>query len=381
MPDLDPSTLAALAALNGGAAGNLSSGTTGADLANFQRTITANDPWNMALQPVLATKLNTATWTPNQALAGNLGQAALAAVLRTLGNRSEADQMFSAAQVLPQLYKDPLSVATPDGVDPEAFNALRFSAIGHQATTNDVIRRTLGEHGVSYNADGSLNTDALEAITTGRRPSVDFSTASPDFKKALEDAGGDVPTARQLLKSRLGSEATLGSLSKSISVINQLEALKHKPQTLSSSWVPDSVEGVVNDLASKFYPGSNAATYNSAVIPIADSLLRALTEVGRGSQYNLEKIINDLSEGFAKGPDALSARIKNYQEDLLIGAQQKASDLVANGHIGFSPVLDQVQNMDLNKLGQSAQAPEPPPGYELTGRMDANGNYGIRKIK
>lgn len=79
------------------------------------------------------------------------------------------------------------------------------------------------------------------------------------------------------------------------------------------------------------------------------------------------------------------------------GYKKVAPILVPNqqGELQFNPMRRPWQEFDLNELellGRSADQekplgssgksiPTPPAGYELTGKIDANGNYGIRKIR
>ncbi len=389
MPNIDPATLAALAAIGGGASpsggtadassiaallggganGLLSSGTTGADLSNFQRTITANDPWNMALAPVVNTKLNTATWTPNQALAGNLGQAALAAVLRTLGNRSEADQLFSATQALPQLYKDPMGTPTPDGVDPEAFNALRFSAIGRQATTDDAIRRSLGERGIRLNADGTFDTSILDATDNIKNGEM------RDARAAAVQARAEAAKQKQEddLRRLWNNPTSQKEIAATVSLRDAAQQLMAINTPLSGLAQQELFNRIQN-------PGANA---------IRGSLLQktqdaqspyqkaagAISNLLGGSSMSVEQ-----TKQLAQVLDVVTKDRLNYYKNF---ADNNIYSIAQNRGLDAESILPKAEYDNLfGGLGNApAGPPQPPPGYELTGKIDANGNYGIRKIQ
>jgi hypothetical protein len=284
MPNTDGATLAALAALNGGAAGNLSAGTTGADLANFQRTVSANDPWNMAYGPVATTKLDTSTWTPNQALAGNLGQAALAAILKTLGNRDEANQLYSVAQVLPQLYKDPTSVANPEGVDPAAFNALKFSAIGREATTNDLIRRQLGQLGITQNEDGSIDTSVADALNTSKviGKSKDAAKLTPQAVQKLSTAQGLLGQLEQAkgLVDKFSPNPDLGIVGQIPGVGSLASEVLGAGERRVAGLKNNTPEGQYGSLMQSVYEGVGKFISNTARQKVIDEN-KALTDAGR----------------------------------------------------------------------------------------------------
>lgn len=117
MADLD--TL--MAFLGGGSGSNVS------DITGFQNQIAQNDLWKVAAAPVLQAKFDTSTWSPMQSFGVSAGQAFLGTLLNEIGNQSESRQLEKVASILPQLYKDPLNTATPEGVDPKAFATLKLN--------------------------------------------------------------------------------------------------------------------------------------------------------------------------------------------------------------------------------------------------------------
>lgn len=158
-------------------------------------------------------------------------------------------------------------------------------------------------------------------------------------KLLYTEAQKKVEESNPLNPKNRASQQTVGAISNAYSTIAQLEKLKERAKNAAPGSGFDYVDGLYLDASSAMNPGSAAATYDSSVIPLTDRLLRALTEVGRGSQYNLEKILNDLQTARGKGPQAISDRIDNYIEDLKLGAEQKTQDLIATGYTGASPLL------------------------------------------
>lgn len=99
------------------------------DLSAFNRVLANNDYWSMAARPILGAQFNTAGWSPGTTLGVSLGQAFLGGLLENYGQYQRGQQLAKVAPVLDQLYRDPTSVAVPEGVDPEAFGQLKNSAI------------------------------------------------------------------------------------------------------------------------------------------------------------------------------------------------------------------------------------------------------------
>lgn len=127
------------------------------DINDFQRTIAAHDIYNQIAAPIVNAKFNTEKWTPNQTIATAAAQSFLGSLFKELGQRSEGAQIAQVANVLPQLYRDPASVALPTGVDEAAFGALKMDAMSKRQQTDETIRQILGQKGVAANPDGSLS--------------------------------------------------------------------------------------------------------------------------------------------------------------------------------------------------------------------------------
>lgn len=360
---IDPQTLAAILGTGG-------ANTTGSsDINAFERTLSGNDPYRTAAAPILGTKLNLNNSSMGSALGATAAQAFVGSILNEIGKHSEGDQLAAVGNILPQLYANPSSVSAPSGVDPEAFGGLKLAAMERQAQTNESIRKSLGDKYIGLNPDGSVSAlpGIANAVSTifaaennAKKPPLNLAGTSPQLQKALIDSGGDMVLARQLLKTQLASQPTLQGLSNSIATIKNLEDLKQQAASQTeASALPDFFQGGINTLAAGVNQGSAPGIYNSHVHGVADSLLRALTQVGRGSQYTQQQITNDLSNGYGKGPEALAKIIRQYQQELLTGAQQRASDLVQGGYSGTNPVLDQIQNLDLNNMSSvNSAAPD-----------------------
>lgn len=118
------STAAFLQALMGGA-----SGANVDDIMNFRKDIEENNILNDLAPAILGAKFKTDTWTPTETLGVTAGQAFLGTLLSGLARRDAAEQFSDVASILPQLYENPGSVSVPEGVDPEAFGALKLATI------------------------------------------------------------------------------------------------------------------------------------------------------------------------------------------------------------------------------------------------------------
>lgn len=131
----DPASLAALLGLS-----STTSGSRGpADLDQFQRIVGENDYWKMAGNQLGGIKFDTSTWSPGETLGVSALQAFLGTALGAYGQHTEANQLASAASILPELYRNPSSVSLPEDMDSEAFGALKLNAIKEQAVRANQI--------------------------------------------------------------------------------------------------------------------------------------------------------------------------------------------------------------------------------------------------
>lgn len=99
------------------------------DLIGFQNSIAQSDPYGLAGRSLNAWQPNVSTWSPGTTAATAFGKSFLAGLLGNYANQRAADQTNAVIGVLPQLRSDPLSVVVPDGVNADAFAALKGTAI------------------------------------------------------------------------------------------------------------------------------------------------------------------------------------------------------------------------------------------------------------
>lgn len=122
-----------ISALLGGIGGGSKTLTDDPALDAFSRTAAENSIYNQIAGPLLSTKFNTSTWSPTETLGVSLGQSFLGGLLGNLGRQDVAKQYETAASILPDLYRNPSSVSLPEGVDSEAFGALKLAALRDNA--------------------------------------------------------------------------------------------------------------------------------------------------------------------------------------------------------------------------------------------------------
>lgn len=122
-----------ISALLGGIGGGSKTLTDDPALDAFSRTAAENSIYNQIAGPLLSTKFNTSTWSPTETLGVSLGQSFLGGLLGNLGRQDVAKQYETAASVLPDLYRNPSAVSLPEGVDSEAFGALKLAALRDNA--------------------------------------------------------------------------------------------------------------------------------------------------------------------------------------------------------------------------------------------------------
>jgi hypothetical protein len=299
-----------------------SAGSTG-DLATFQKTLAANDMYRQAAAPIAAAKFNTSTWSPLQTLGVTAGQSFLSSLLNALGQRDESNQLNSVVSVLPDLYKDPASVATPEGVDAQAFGGLKAAAIEKQALIQDAIKRSLGEKGVTVNPDNTLDTTIAD-VFAGEKAK----RANPLPAQAIQKLSTATGLLSQLEKAKslvdtFTPNPALGGLSDVPLVGPFASKVVGSSQRAFSGMQNDTPEGVYNSLMQTVYEGVGKFVSNSARQKIIDEN-KDLTDPGKlGSPLGIKIAISNIEDvikkevedsatgyseqGYKKVQDALSA--------------------------------------------------------------------------
>jgi hypothetical protein len=98
------------------------------DLNTFQKNVADNNLLLAFGPAVSGAKFDMRTWSPQQQVGTSFAQGFLGALMRGYGQQQVADKTRQAAALLPLLYSDPQSVQAPEGIDSNAFEALRGAA-------------------------------------------------------------------------------------------------------------------------------------------------------------------------------------------------------------------------------------------------------------
>lgn len=196
------STSALLASIFGGSGG-------GGGLDSFTTALAENDIFSKLGGGIGGMKFDQSTWSPGTSLAVNAGQALLSGILGGYGQRQQAQQVDKVIPVLKDLYGSPMTVTAPEGVDEDAFAALRMSAMKNKLMED-----------VRQESEARQFKKGLFADMFTKRPDLavkmmpDIATdldvaniplqrsTSPEYEAALSEAGGDETLARDIYKRR-----------------------------------------------------------------------------------------------------------------------------------------------------------------------------------
>lgn len=218
------------------------------DFSAFQNSVVQNDPYGIMGRSLTSWQPNTATWSPETTAATAFGKAFLAGMLGNYARQNAADQINSVAAVLPQLQKDPMNLAAPEGVDSDAFAALRGTAI-LKNYQNQILSGQANSKGVS------------ELMQTVLAKGVESGTISPaQALKAAQSGKYDEIT-----------NTTLGPLDNPTSREYKLEQ--------------DKIKGI-DDLRSKFEAKQEVKDF-STIQAAASALSGALKDTGKVSDQEL----------------------------------------------------------------------------------------------
>lgn len=166
------------------------------DLGAFNQSVQQSDPYGIAGRSLAAWTPNTSTWSPTESGITAFTKSFLSGILGNYAQQRSADQLNSVIGILPQLESNPMSVAAPEGVNSDAFAALKGSAvlknyIGQESkkqTLKDLLKSVIGP--AIQNRDMAIS-DAVKLL----------SSDDPANSLSSMGAGGDNNHISRLLDS------------------------------------------------------------------------------------------------------------------------------------------------------------------------------------
>ena len=126
------------------------------DLNTFQKNVADNNLLLAFGPAVSGAKFDMRTWSPQQQVGTSFAQGFLGALMRGYGQQQVADQTRQAAALLPLLYSDPQSVQAPEGIDSNAFEALRGAAQLKRLQQESIRQQMLQELAFDMYKDDTL---------------------------------------------------------------------------------------------------------------------------------------------------------------------------------------------------------------------------------
>lgn len=236
--------------------GASSSGANIDDLSMFQQDIAKNNLYGDIGGAIIGNKFDSSTWTPQQTGLATALQMFTGTLLKDLGERDQARQLSSMAQILPQLQTNPASVSLPEGVDPIAFGKYKLNAMTRNKISDSETKKLEAKAKLEILGDLLTKSPRLGADFLGldlptpevRAKAGDIADIGPDlgvptlsqiyndtYQEALAQGEGSVQAsikARELTDSlRKQQKASLGeSLKDMDKKISDLETLVSKAE-------------------------------------------------------------------------------------------------------------------------------------------------------
>lgn len=178
------------------------------DLAAFNQTVLQSDPYGIAARSLGAWSPDASTWSPTITGTTAFGKAFLTGLLGNYARQNAADQMNSVIGVLPQLKSDPMAVAAPEGVNADAFAALKGSAVLRNQLNTAQREQTLAElmqkvgiAGLTKKAEVLGEQQAYDAMGQGGvNPKSPSYIIGQDEKKNQLDLDNRITDARNYLR-------------------------------------------------------------------------------------------------------------------------------------------------------------------------------------
>ena len=323
-----------LSALLGGVTGGVSKTLTDDPaLDAFSRTAASNSIYNQIANPILNTRFNTSTWSPTESAAVSLGQSFLGGLLGNLGRQDVAKQYETAASILPDLYRNPSAVSLPEGVDAEAFGALKLAALRDNAKRErqlqDSVIANVMTRDPRYAALAPETAAKVGLSEIGRALSSQSQQDTPpsqlgEFDRLKMEYGGDETLARQAIKDRLEL------------------ATKEKQQAANMDQTLNFIDNKFN--RAKEITGIGAALpltpKNQELAGLGDSVILQIDKLlGREMNSDVRQRVLNMAPKWYDDPDTIETKRGNLKE--FIGSLTNAPiGDKAKAIAGASPTLE-----------------------------------------
>lgn len=185
------------------------------DLNQFNQSVQASDPFGMAGRGLASWQPDMSTWGAGTSLGTSFGKSFLSGLLQNYARNNAADQLNSVVNVLPNLKSDPYHTALPEGVDSNAFNVLRGSAILKNVQEQSVLDKQKDARVGSLLQsifpemlrNGEISRDDVLKIATSDDPAKELqnltptSGTAPRLSSLLDAYGITDPVARAGIKT------------------------------------------------------------------------------------------------------------------------------------------------------------------------------------
>lgn len=339
------------------------------DFSAFQNSVVQNDPYGIMGRSLASWQPNTATWSPETTAATAFGKAFLAGMLGNYARQNAADQINSVAAVLPQLQKDPMNLAAPEGVDSDAFAALRGTAIlknyqnqilSGQANSKGVseLMQTVLARGVE---SGNISpAQALKAAQSGKYDDIMNTTAGPldnpnspaykldkDKKEASLKIDERITNARDYLKNSEEGRA-LSALKPAVSqIVSTLDRNDKASDVVVFTALGKALDpvGAISDQTVR--TAEQAIPYLEKQFGSAQGFFTGQGTLTREGKLKILQVVADKANAYA---DSYGALVSNEKKRLQT--------------LGADPA--QLTHIDFNKFDTGKFiTPEVPPGMKL----------------
>jgi hypothetical protein len=342
----------AASSLAGGGKGNstLSALLNAQDLNTYQEDALNNNFFAQNAPIVRDFKFNKENWSPGQDFGVSLAQSFLGGLMGNYGRSQVSDQVKKVASVLPSLYKNPLGVEAPEGLDSSAWNRLQSTAAvkkAQQEAANENKYQDLMSE--IFSKGQTARAEAYGKFTGEREARNSFkanndtttaplSRAAQVYKEAYDDemnSSGDAATARALAEiasAPYAQEAKdlIASASKQVDVAQKTANLiKGLDQTIEEAGVTGipifsplnrAVSRVVSSLDGENSSTDKAVRARQELDNLEGSVISLFREAGEGTITN-----EDAQRLVAKIP----SKTKTKEENKILSA--KLQDTINEG--------------------------------------------------
>lgn len=257
-----------------------------ADLLNFNNSVAQGSTSNIIAQGLGAFNPNMSTWDPATQGIASFGKSFLQGFLQNQARADAANQLQSVVGLLPQLQSNPGGVILPEGVDANAGNILKGTAILRKAQNDAVLAETkktrVNDLLKTVLARGSLPVEDAFKIATSNDPQSAFEgvLSMQKEKPAVFDASAISNDMPMLSNGRASTAERIKQLT------NYFLSDGNSTPAQAAISARQQVEAEMKSNVKSFDEAKQAREYGQRLLDLASTARAGMEQAGQTGRFN-----------------------------------------------------------------------------------------------